>query len=872
MDSDSTLLAGLFLAVQDESSQAYAETEIESLLQSDRSSFVVGCADVIRHAGVTLLVSTALFFFQRAMAPNADTLMAAIREAWASHFRDEDRESIKGAVFGGMRHADPSIRESAIGAITLLFSIARENSPDILSDLLALINSSQDDDNHFPGIALRTLCAIYNSGVICELPAHLTLNPLRAQIEFFLQVIGAPRDFGSNVVENVLLTMAALIRVAPELFRPEAEQDRLLVSIAQLGGQISGEDVLTAMYGLLQADFQTFYGSEPFPTQQIPRLVMSGINCGDAPFVGSSLRFCSCLCAWEFEMSRRNERIAQLEYGLEVTACAAARPVPDLRPWSKVEVQDVAAVIAEHEVDTTVQFLFDPAALQEYDSDACHLLHLLCAHTSARVFDSITTAILTQPQDSPSYNGARLRCLDVLCSSPVSETDITTFIVSELGGVQDYAVAAIDQQDVATAELALSVLADMIRRTADVHAPGTLFQSASALWDLTCDSLLLPFLRFFTAICHCPAAKHPDFGLDGLLTLSTANFYTVILRLDDCESSFDAIRETGAFIDLVVSLLPPGASQVAKDTLNCVMEKLEESATVAISDIVRALLQQSYLSTIAVLFRVHAASLVEDADPALWFVLARSEQGVISVCEDLIAALTQIAFALPPAPPASDADTALYHFAARVFQPGDVKLTAASCSLMAHVIRRLPHLTLVDLNRILQVVCDSIQAPSCLAVSYPQLLTGLASILDAITIAIPDRILAACVTVCQIPVCEWDTDDIEFSNTLYRSIFQALGAVMKAAGANRPFLSGNQRNWLRVIRLFARGSILYMDHETLRCYSSYISLAVDKLTMICWPALAQIHVRLPLIMGVVCLDEKIRTVVNRAWRKFFAKE
>jgi hypothetical protein len=670
----------------------------------------------------------------------------------------------------------------------------------------------------------------------------------------------------------VLLTMAALIPAAPELFRPQPEQDRLLGLIAELPGQFSDEDVFVATYALLQADFETFYGSEPFPIELIPRLAMAGINCKDAPFVRISLRFCSCLCAWEFKMSRRNKRIAQHDFGLVATLCAAARTVPDLRPWQKVEVQNVAAVIAEHEVDTIVQFLFDPAALPEYDSDACHLLSLLCAHAPARVFASITTAILTQPQDSPSYDGACLRCLDALCSSPISEGDITTYIVSELDAVQTCAVAAVDQQDETTAELALSVLADMIGRTADLHPPDSLVQCALILWDRLCAPVLLPVLRCFTAICHCPAANHPDFSPGGLLERSTAQLYSLIPQLDVCESSFDAIRESGAFIDLVVSLLPQGASQVAKDALTGVIEKLEESATGGISDIVCALLQQCYLSTIAVLFRVHSTQLVEDAPVTLQLLLTGSEQGVISVCEDLVAAVTQIAFALPPAPPASDADTALYNFATRVFQLEDVKLTAASCSLMAHLIRRLPHLPPVDVNGILEAVCNSIQDPSCLPASYPQLLTGLASIIAAITAPIPVPLLAACATTCQIPVCEWDADDIEFSNTLYRSIFQALGAVMKAAGGNRPFLSGNQRNWLRVVRLFARGSILYMDHETLRCYTSYISLALDKLTLICWPALAQIHVRLPLITGVVCVDETIREEVIRTWRKFFPKE
>jgi hypothetical protein len=232
----------------------------------------------------------------------------------------------------------------------------------------------------------------------------------------------------------------------------------------------------------------------------------------------------------------------------------------------------------------------------------------------------------------------------------------------------------------------------------------------------------------------------------------TAHLYPLIPELDDCESSFDAIRESGAVIDLVVSLLPPGESQVAKDTLTVVIEKPEESATGGISDTLQALLQQCYLSTIAMLFRVDRVPLLQNASVTLWLLLARSEQGKISVCEDLIGALTQITFALPPAPPSSDADTALYEFAARVFEQADVKLTAASCSLMAHLTRRLPLLPPADVNHILQDVCASIHDPSCLTASYPPLLTGLASSITAITAPRPAPLLAACATACQIPI------------------------------------------------------------------------------------------------------------------------
>jgi hypothetical protein len=191
-DSFTSDLASLFLAFQNESSQACAETQIEAFLQADRSKFVIGCAVVIQQADTALLVSAAFLVFQRAMAPNADCPMAAIRRAWGTQFSEQGRDLIKDAVFGGMKHADPSVRQSAIGPITLLFLIARENSPNILSELQALI-CNQDDDSHFAEIALQTLCAIYNSGVICELPAHLTLAPLREQIDFFITSSALPR-------------------------------------------------------------------------------------------------------------------------------------------------------------------------------------------------------------------------------------------------------------------------------------------------------------------------------------------------------------------------------------------------------------------------------------------------------------------------------------------------------------------------------------------------------------------------------------------------------------------------------------------------------------------------------------------------------
>jgi hypothetical protein len=187
-------LASLFQNLHDASSAAHAESQIRSFLQQNRKEFALACARVAIHGSDDpRLVSPAVIFLQRALTTNIPS------------FSHQEQELIKEAVFGTMKHPDIDVRHAAIGPITCLLSVACEDSGTVLSTLHDLISTS-DSDESFHDTAFATLQEIYTPGFLRQLPANLTLPPLRVQIDFFYTVIGAELERPVEFIQKVLLT------------------------------------------------------------------------------------------------------------------------------------------------------------------------------------------------------------------------------------------------------------------------------------------------------------------------------------------------------------------------------------------------------------------------------------------------------------------------------------------------------------------------------------------------------------------------------------------------------------------------------------------------------------------------------------------
>jgi hypothetical protein len=519
-----------------------------------------------------------------------------------------------------------------------------------------------------------------------------------------------------------------------------------------------------------------------------------------------------------------------------------------------------------------MNLLFEPDILSGDESDLSDCLNFLAGIESERVFHGITAVLSTRPQESDLFKRVWLRCADVLCYAKVSEAAITAYIRSQMPAVGASVNAAVEAQDRDAAGLALSVLAHIIHREADTFYTPNLVRRRDWLVEHIKSAILYPVIQCLTSICQCPAAKDPTFNALDLLPRLTTVFYELIPEHNDLEMA----RQCFNFLEILVPLLPDEGWPGIEQYFTQLYTQVEIIPTLEMPEAFRVLIQQCHLSMIGAVFRVNPAWFVESALGVLYGVLRLWDQPVISVSGDFIAALTEIVSVLPPEPPGSAHAEAVYHIIAPVFNEGNVEVTAEACALMAYLVGCLPRLHFDDIAGILHVVCEALQSPSCLPRFYPKLLSGFSSIISAVRADIPVDLLTNCVIACQIAVSKWNLDDIEFSNILYQAIFEALGALMHAGNQDRGFLVQNEENWFRVVRELARDAVFHMTDETLSSDVSFIHLAfrclAARLPSVFSPRLAQIHVRVPLGMGLAWKNQTIQDAALKVYNELIAEE
>jgi hypothetical protein len=371
MNGEMRAIARLFDAALDseDAVRQPAEQEILEAFRSDVRALLLNCAAIVM-SDADLPHRAHLYsfvVFTRTLCPNPANPLATLEQNWISHLSDDDRLAIKTAILRGLMFPSEDIWRQAAHCVSLVVHLERRVNAGVFASLQRLLVSAEYDESvHFA--AIRAIREVYEHRTVSDMPNDVVDSILREHVAFFYSVLKDPTVYPVPFVNEVVLTLAELIRERSEPFAHEAEQTRLFDLVERLLPFVRDEQLYGSLHSLFWADVQVFYGAETLPIHRIMAITVVGIRHESLEFSLTSLGFWNTLVRKEITFDRiNNGRDMYEEAGRShLTKKQIVEGNADFYPacpWARVNLARYSSLFARRHMDVLLATLFrvDPA-------------------------------------------------------------------------------------------------------------------------------------------------------------------------------------------------------------------------------------------------------------------------------------------------------------------------------------------------------------------------------------------------------------------------------------------------------------------------------------------------------------------------------
>jgi hypothetical protein len=849
-----------------------AQSQLASLIAEEPYNLLCVCAHVIVHEPHPVrLICTAFQVITLLLKPTVFQGIDLKRQRWSGIFSREERETFTIIVATALTYSDPTIRVFASECILQLSRVDLAEALNLFSFLLELMSSTQ----YPPCVGLNALCTLrqmYQSGIISELHPAKILPILEGQIDFFYKAIESPGQYSGTFMNQVVLSLSALIPNLTEQFRPVAQQQRLVNYMQNLILTEDADRLYDSILVLFQIQVQTYYDGWESPLAQIAQFTYTGLLSGSSQFLGVSLRWWTGFCEWENFRFLLNQRVLAYEAGL-LWLCSqeALATCPNLHLWRLEQLHFISENFVNNALGIVIAILFDVHRPPDESDSALVLLRCLGRNMPSLVFPAVLEALGVQSSAGCVSPRTALLSLDLFCSAPDHCDTVIDCLRSNVSGIFPLLTDASSE----LRELAFDVLLKMIHRLSQsfsVTDLDNMFDSINAV------ELAVPiesaYFLCVTALFQCPAASDLDM---------TRNAELILFMTDRIESELgqfagpEVVNDAFGMVAAIISVLPNEASDFVISYYRSIMEKLVTIASADFEATILSVVQQSYLAILGVLFRVQQTSLIEAASETIAFLLAGITAERIPIVEDLIRTITIIASGMRKAHGMIHTDLVgpLLDLAISILQEEDLNMVAETYFLLAHLIHSTPGIPLCALEGIVARMRFLLRNETCLPKFIPKLLSGFAAVIREFPSDVPPELLDDCLCEYQqawfIPLGMENSDEVEYGNQICQSIFTGLSALLHAGRGSKDFLNAHQSHWFGGISRMVRAFGIVLNFTTLVSYTVFLQHALDYLPIFCWPEMIKIFNRVPLICGIVSECPTVRDMNMLVWNVLLAK-
>jgi hypothetical protein len=849
--------AALFKAVLEpdsEEDQRIAVSQLELALEQARLPLLQACAGIVlSDAFSEQLVNYAFIIIKRALSPTRLSSFLDTPEPGFSSISIDEQIPLAQAIFKGLMY--PSLDTRRLASYCAPFLVCPEFDIGIVFSGLYSIMNSDDYTEHAHWGAIFALKEICESGVMIPVPLEMLVEILTPHLHLIFGVIQNCGSHPADMIREVVLIITALIRGVPSAFASEGAQSQLVRVAEEMLIHSMRLPLSESVMGMLLANLMTFYDCPDFCIDPLAFLTVRGA-CSDNPRdIGLSLLFWQHVGHQELRLCQRSDFIQRYDHILpDCCSPMAIRCLSDIHPWTSSLHRTAAAdfvfrVLLPHLTDIIAcspDLLF--VASDILCTVGCCCADAICTWLSAAMADS-------GAPDGSDANLVYLLCLHALSRAPAG----STAIVNHVDSACDYLIGKTQDQDAKISSLAICTIETAIRCPGLWVTDHDMSSFLSYLVELVRPGTenSLDALRCMMAIVQRFSGEVVDSPLQGLLQA----LWELTTQCDDQEvlESVLKVRE------LIVSRLPPAALEFANTELRMVLDGV--GMTAQIPDVLRSTWQHGMLSILALLFRSWGRGDLDLATQTIAKLFEFVHSGVIIVIGDWITTLIAIVEALQEQ--TEQIAGSLRGFVDWVMNEPDPQLISQASPLIA----RLFQWALATVADTLPYVVDKIQRtlddPECPPECYPSLLRSLAIILKAATIALPTDVLENCFNQYQIV---WKraqrahgVEDVEYVNLMYQGIFAGLGALIYQARNEELFLEAHYGQWFALVPEFVQVFGFHAANDTLAVYLSFLADALEHLPDSCWLEIAQVVVRIPVILALMAGDDELSSRAEDLW-------
>jgi hypothetical protein len=863
---DLATLFDVFATATSDETRSCAESEILAQINQNLSAFLLGCAAIFGSDSAPVRsIASALVKFNRALTPTCAVSLLGRPNPALLGFADEARNSFKLAILRAVVHPSAGVRTLAAECIPLMVHLTLTDAGDILSELIALFRpDSEDCVRHGAILALK---CVYASSVMPQLSCEVGNEILWKHLPQLIDCLWHASGFSQDFIAEVVLAVSCLIHAAPCAFSSSFRQDDLLNLVEQLLLHLSDPRLYQAVHDLLRVDLLEFYDCLEMQPDHLAIIASIGTGSSREDFALISLDWWVGLCQYELDQFRHNQSLRRYHEALNIYCTAdglEACPGHDICPWNMHLERNIGATFVRMRL---LPRLFDPHALDsEVMSIAGKIMCTVCSYFPEDVCASASAALSAVSSPSAQLRQVLVHCLNALCRAPGHLTAIAEFIHAQGTFLMESSLS--DERSLS--DLAVSAIESGIRYHGlwtSERDPFLLIDHLLSLFErggtdrqciLMCLSAILE--RIPTDIPESPLPLLLRLMNDATSSLITANVDAEILR------SMLKVQE------IIVQRLPDDHFAFVRDYLEALLQSM--IITSEMPPDLRFPLQQGYLSIITVIFKSRSSALVAEAGEAICLVLELIGAGSIVAVNEVIAALVGIIEILKE-------DTLqvfepLKLLVLQAYSASDPQRVAQINPLVVGLVGSVTSELLGDLPAIADTIHSSLRETLSTREFYPNLLLSLASILRAIPVALPEEQLECCFSEFMLAghqpfdVTIPNEVEIEYVNLLYQSIFSGMGALIFVAHENEAFLTRHYGQWFAHMPRFVEQFGMHASTETLGAYTSFLDDAVTHMPDSCWLEIAQVVVRIPLILGRLATDPHIKERADALWDKMLS--
>jgi hypothetical protein len=822
-----------------------ADQELQSLLAHDSPTLVQACA--------TLILTQC---YPKRLLPLAFLIM---NQGLSRLPAVDDPNLVAQAIFHAWRGTETHIAQIAARCMPFLLYLVGIDQTTVLSDLYKLFQSSEYE-GHVHLNAVIAVREIIESDMFGDPASQSWRGNLELHRQLLLEVLEIPLEHIScEFLVETVRTVTAFIRSRHLAFATEAVENRLanaLEPLLKASYYSQYTELFQSIHDLFLVLLTTFNESRELQIVRIGELASGGVLKDNWDFVEISLRFFADLCGDELRRFRRNETINRYN-GAVSKYCSpeGIKDCPDIYPWRPSVEHRIGAMFVVHTLVLNLVALLQrhPRAL----SIVRDILWIVGGYAYPAIFKALSN--LTD-SETVEYHLTLMLCIHGLCRAPDSATEIMETLSS--GG--DYLVAQSQSEEAAISELAISILGSGIRDHGLWLQEGDLDGFLAHLKGVTSGN---PRVNAAAVTCLAavlervlPTFPDPRLGEQLYVIWCWTDAAIAAWRDADCLGLVFQLHE------IVAPRLTGDASILLPEVLSRVYENLVKSPEEIPEDI-QVTCQAGLLSILAVIFRCAGHLIVEETLITGRLIVQLVENHRIVAPAACVRALTEIVGALREK--AESIAQPIWSIIEHDLRRGDLAFMVQVTPLLANLFTWVAPELIDTIPFVVDTIHSALHSPACTRECLPSLLRSLAIILRAVPVPCDASALEICFsqfkTASAMHFTAGDDIAIEYGNAMYQAIFSGLGAVIYQARNLEEFCQVHYGEWVDMMPEFVSEFCLLAAGETIDAYISFLKDAVEYLPLFCWPEVAQVVVRVPLLLGVVAEDPTISAQAISLW-------